>query len=133
MKGAKKQLWVSEPVTDASCAVSYSAAAKFVLQVGTESILHAIVAGADAPDIEIDGKTHVPDFVPPTPAKSKPTKRCRVCYRSGVRKETRVHCSTCSAHPGLCYPACYALYHSRYYWAHGYRQNHTSPRAPQLN
>ncbi|KAK2172665.1 hypothetical protein NP493_942g00019 [Ridgeia piscesae] len=97
------------------------------------SILHSVMAGADSPVIEIDGKTHVPDFVPPTPAKSKPTKRCRVCYRSGVRKETRVHCSTCSAHPGLCYPACYALYHSRHYWSRGYKMNHATSWGTHLN
>ena len=96
----------------------YSAATKFVLQIGMESKLHTVTVMATAnsrPGIQTDGKFHVADLVPPTPAKSKPTKRCRVCYRNGVRKETRVHCVTCSTHPGLCYPVCFTLYHSRLY------------------
>ena len=93
--------------------ITYSAATKFVLQVGVESKLHTIMG--DRPGIQTGVEFHVAEFVPPTPAKSKPKKRCRVCYRNGVRKDTRVHCVTCNTHPGLCYPVCYTRYHTRLY------------------
>ena len=50
--------------------LSYSAATKFVLQVGMESKLRTIMATADRPGIETDSKFHVANLVPPTPAKS---------------------------------------------------------------
>ena len=93
--------------------LSYSAATKFVLQIGMKSKLRTIMG--NRPGIQTGGQFHVADFVPPTPAKSKPQKRCRVCYRDGVRKETTVHCVTCSTHPGLCYPVCFTRYHTRLY------------------
>lgn len=47
----------------------------------------------------------------PTPKKQHPTRRCRVCARKGLRKETSFHCKGCGVplHPG----ECYTLYHSR--------------------
>lgn len=48
--------------------------------------------------------------IPSTPGKARPTKRCRICYRNGLRKDSRYHCSTCTDQPGLC-KGCFDLYH----------------------
>ena len=50
--------------------------------------------------------------LPPTPRKSKPAKRCRVCYSRGKRKESRYYCPLCPSQPGLCPKECFDLYHS---------------------
>ena len=57
---------------------------------------------------------HGPAEFPPTPARTKPKRRCRVCYRRRVRKETRYYCRGCDGQPGLCYPDCFVFYHSRH-------------------
>lgn len=60
---------------------------------------------------------HFPDHIPPTPSKDFPTRRCRVCWRRGTRKETRMYCPECPSNPGLCVPACYRAYHKqKNYW-----------------
>lgn len=60
-------------------------------------------------------------FVSPVPAmasKRKPQKRCRVCYKKGVRKDSCYFCPNCPSNPGLCYYPCFELYHMRFnYWA----------------
>ena len=38
-------------------------------------------------------------------------KRCRVCYRAGVRKETTYCCPKCPGQPGLCSTKCFAKFH----------------------
>jgi hypothetical protein len=52
---------------------------------------------------------HFPAIIPPT-KKSKPTKRCVVCTKSGVRKESRYWCEECGV--GLCPAPCFKIYHT---------------------
>ena len=47
----------------------------------------------------------------PTRKKSRPTRRCRVCARRGLRSETRTLCRSCCVplHAG----ECYTVYHTK--------------------
>ncbi|KAJ1108925.1 hypothetical protein NDU88_006295 [Pleurodeles waltl] len=38
---------------------------------------------------------HFPDQIPPTPKKDFPAKKCRVCARRGIRRESRMYCPYC--------------------------------------
>ena len=76
-------------------------------------------------DMEIPREEHVirlteRHFVSPVPetaSKQKPQKRCRVCYKKKVRKDSRYHCPNCPSNPGLCYYPCFELYHTKVnYW-----------------
>lgn len=53
---------------------------------------------------------HFPDIVPPT-KKAKPTKRCVVCSKTGIRKESRYWCKDCGV--GLCPAPCFKIYHTK--------------------
>ena len=50
-------------------------------------------------------------FIPPTAAKSNQQKKCRMCCRKGVGKETHYQCKNCFNHPGLCPAPCFEEYH----------------------
>lgn len=50
--------------------------------------------------------------IPATEKKDRPTKRCRVCFSAGHRKDSRYECRDCADHPGLCM-ACFTSYHLR--------------------
>ena len=54
---------------------------------------------------------HLLQLIPPTAAKSNPQKKCRMCCRKGVRKETRYQCRIFFDHPGLCPAPCFEEYH----------------------
>ena len=57
---------------------------------------------------------HFCRFIPPTPHKEKPTRRCHVCSnttrRQTRRKDTRSYCRECNV--GLCYDQCFIDYHT---------------------
>ena len=55
-------------------------------------------------------------LLPPTQRKSKPAKRCRVCYSRGKRKESRYYCPLCPSQPGLCPRECFSQYHSNQFY-----------------
>lgn len=55
---------------------------------------------------------HFPALIPPTPGKQNAQKRCRVCTKSGVRKDVRSYCPTCPSLPGLCAETCFKIYHT---------------------
>ena len=59
-------------------------------------------------------------FVSPvteTASKQKPQKRCRVCYKKKVRKDSHYHCPNRPSSPRLCYYPCFELYHTKVnYW-----------------
>ncbi|XP_044141537.1 piggyBac transposable element-derived protein 4-like [Bufo gargarizans] len=57
---------------------------------------------------------HFPSEISPTAKKSKPLKRCRVCYKNGIRKETSYQCETCPSKPGLCMKRCFKIYHTTF-------------------
>ena len=50
--------------------------------------------------------------IPSTEKKEKPQKRCRICTKRKIRKESRYHCPTCPSNPGLCYYP--EIYHTQY-------------------
>ena len=55
--------------------------------------------------------THSLERIPTTNKKLNPTKRCRLCFRKGQRKESRYQCSICEERPGLCIE-CFQEYHA---------------------
>lgn len=60
---------------------------------------------------------HFVDVLPPTEKKVHPQKRCRVCTKKGLRKDTRYYCPDCPSKPGLCLSECFRKYHTeRFYW-----------------
>ena len=55
---------------------------------------------------------HFMDEIPATEKKIS-KKRCRVCYKKGLRKEARFHCTMCPEQPGLHLGKCFNDYHTR--------------------
>ena len=55
---------------------------------------------------------HFPDKIPPGPTGRNSPKKCRVCSKDGVRRDTRFHCAQCPSQPGLCIGGCFRRYHS---------------------
>ncbi|RXG58792.1 PiggyBac transposable element-derived protein 4 [Armadillidium vulgare] len=56
---------------------------------------------------------HFPQKIPAEKKTKNPQKRCKVCYKHGVRVETRYQCKTCTDHPGLCPDKCFEIYHTK--------------------
>ena len=54
---------------------------------------------------------HVPQKIPSTEKKANPSRRCRVCFAKGIRKETRLICASCSGNPPLCPHPCFNMWH----------------------
>ena len=48
---------------------------------------------------------------PATEKKNLPQRRCRMCYKNGIRKDTKVYCKECRV--PLCAKICFSAYHSR--------------------
>lgn len=42
---------------------------------------------------------------------ANPSRRCRVCTTNGLRKETRLFCSSCDENPSLCAFPCFNIWH----------------------
>ncbi|XP_066457697.1 piggyBac transposable element-derived protein 3 [Eleutherodactylus coqui] len=55
---------------------------------------------------------HFPSEIPSTGKKGRTQKKCRVCYKQGIRKDTIHHCETCPTQPGLCIKNCFKTYHT---------------------
>ncbi|CAH2320922.1 oocyte zinc finger -like [Pelobates cultripes] len=58
------------------------------------------------------GAVHYCFRIPPTLKKRSPQKRCRVCYRKGIRTDTSFYCPDCPSQPGLCIGNCFKIYHT---------------------
>ena len=54
---------------------------------------------------------HQQAVFPATDKKKFPQRRCRVCQKNGIRKDTRVFCKKCKV--PLCPKTCFSVYHSR--------------------
>ena len=54
---------------------------------------------------------HRATLLPPTSKKRTPTRRCRLCWAHGRRKETRYQCLQCPTTPGLCAGQCFVMFH----------------------
>ncbi|XP_068110989.1 piggyBac transposable element-derived protein 4-like [Hyperolius riggenbachi] len=61
--------------------------------------------------IRLEGN-HFPTPIPPTPSKKYPPKKCRICRKNGVRRDTRYHCPKCPSKLGLCLNPCFEVYHT---------------------
>ncbi|KAJ1088587.1 hypothetical protein NDU88_001744 [Pleurodeles waltl] len=60
---------------------------------------------------------HFAEHIPPTPKKDFPAKKCRVCFRRGIRRETQMYCPDSPSKPGLCVGGCFKNYHTqKNYW-----------------
>ncbi|XP_068115883.1 piggyBac transposable element-derived protein 4-like [Hyperolius riggenbachi] len=55
---------------------------------------------------------HFPAPLPPTASKPYPQKRCRVCRKNHVRRDTRYHCPKCPSKAALCLNPCFETYHT---------------------
>ena len=65
----------------------------------------------------LDGRpgNHILELIPASQKATHPRRRCRVCDRKGMRKDSRYWCSTCKV--ALCKGHCYSAYHSKInYW-----------------
>ena len=76
-----------------------------------------IVPSAKLEDVMRLTERHFIRKIPGT-QRERPTRRCRVCYKKGLkRKESRYCCSSCPSQPGLCLEGCFEAYHTKdIYW-----------------
>ncbi|XP_044133452.1 piggyBac transposable element-derived protein 4-like [Bufo gargarizans] len=51
--------------------------------------------------------------IPPTQNQTHPQRRCRVCSKRGIRRDTRYFCPDCPSRPALCIGNCFKVYHTR--------------------
>ena len=56
---------------------------------------------------------HFAEVIPATEQKEKPQKRCAVCWKQKVRKESRYQCSKCNGRPRLFPAPCFMIYHTK--------------------
>ncbi|XP_068122239.1 piggyBac transposable element-derived protein 4-like [Hyperolius riggenbachi] len=61
--------------------------------------------------IRLEGN-HFPAPITPTPSKKYPPKKCKICRKNGVRRDTRNHCQKCPSKLGLCLNPCFEVYHT---------------------
>ena len=54
---------------------------------------------------------HFPERIPPTEKKTRPTKRCVVCYKNNIRKEAVFWCK--EREGALCVEECFKAFHTR--------------------
>lgn len=59
---------------------------------------------------------HFPRKIPLTKEGCSKTRRCRVCYKHGIRKETSLYCEQCPSLPPLCASPCFEVYHTLRKW-----------------
>ncbi|XP_068098335.1 piggyBac transposable element-derived protein 4-like [Hyperolius riggenbachi] len=55
---------------------------------------------------------HFLDPIPATPSRQYPQKKCRVCMKHKIRRDSRYYCPKCPSKPGLCLKPCFEIYHS---------------------
>lgn len=54
---------------------------------------------------------HFAEHIPGTSSKPNISRRCKLCYSSGIRRETRFWCLDCKF--PLCVPKCFKEYHTK--------------------
>lgn len=62
-------------------------------------------------DDAVTATNHLPSKIPATQKKANPSLRCRVCFSKGIRKETRLFCTSCDSNPPLCAHPCFNTWH----------------------
>ncbi|KAK6185790.1 hypothetical protein SNE40_007943 [Patella caerulea] len=85
------------------------------------SLIHEIVDATPLPEYRSRGRprslpvpgrmqgNHFPELIPATEKKVRPTKRCHVCAKRGVRAESRYMCDKCGN--ALCVHPCFKEFH----------------------
>jgi len=97
------------------------------LDFSNEVIAELLKASTDDDESELDTVPHenvlrltgrhYPMKIPLGPQQTKVMKRCKVCHKKKIRRESRYTCDQCPSKPGLCVDTCFRLYHSkRKYW-----------------
>ena len=87
----------------------------FNTAVVSELLLHESADDDDENVVRLTGRHFIAKIE--STAKARPQKRCRVCYKKGVWKESRYQCPQCPSQPGLCLEDCYKAYHTKIkYW-----------------
>lgn len=56
---------------------------------------------------------HFADYIPSENSRVNVTRRCKVCYSKGIRRESRFWCPDCCV--ALCMPHCFKQYHTAKY------------------
>lgn len=56
---------------------------------------------------------HLPKKVLKNEKKRYLYKRCKICYETGIRKDTTYYCEQCNDQPGLCLEKCFEMYHKQ--------------------
>ena len=56
---------------------------------------------------------HFAEVIPATEKKEKPQKKCVVCWKRKVQKESPYQCSQCDDRPGLWPASCFMIYHTK--------------------
>ena len=84
---------------------------QFKLEVIREMLDKEIRKEANVFNLPLVGR-HFLQLIPPTEKKQNPQKRCVVCYRKKIRKESRYQCKNCPDKPGLCPAPCFEEYHT---------------------
>lgn len=54
---------------------------------------------------------HYPVLIEPTERKADPRRRCFICSKNNIRKDTRYICKECDI--GLCAAPCFAIFHKK--------------------
>ncbi|XP_070193659.1 uncharacterized protein [Littorina saxatilis] len=61
--------------------------------------------------VRLSGR-HFPHPVPQTQKMHRASRKCKLCYSKGVRRETSYMCELCPSKPALCVFPCFEIYHS---------------------
>ena len=85
---------------------------QFKLDIAEKTINRA--RAANIPQIYhiLQVSCHFLELIPATEKKSNPHKKCVVCTKKKVRKESRYKCKNCVNHPGLCPAPSFKKFHS---------------------
>ncbi|KAM3936087.1 piggyBac transposable element-derived protein 4-like [Leptodactylus fuscus] len=84
-----------------------------------EKIIESLIFTSTCPphplqseDVKRLTERHFIALIPPTESRRNPQRRCRVCGKRGMRRDTRYYCPDCPSHPGLCINECFKIFHT---------------------
>ena len=67
----------------------------------------------DSTSKDASDEFHYLELIPREEGKQKPkSRRCKLCYKSNVRKQTVYQCAVCLGNPSLCVIECFKHWHS---------------------
>ena len=59
---------------------------------------------------------HFPRRIPQTNPGHSKQRRCKVCWKHGIRRESGLYCEQCPSMPALCAAPCFEVYHTEKKW-----------------